>query len=167
MVQHFRCKQTGDLQIPRAPCYGETTRTPHACTSMLPFVCILHRHVLGLRLCAEVIALCCAVLCSRYCYEAAVDTRRQFTCQYRSRITNKRKKWGTETKKEVRTAKKESKEMFALRAQNVMYVSPTRCSPRGQLGRKRAARNGRKYSQLKHVLPSRHPSGFALGSCGF
>ena len=113
MVQHFRCKQTGDLQIPRAPCYGETTRTPHACTSMLPFVCILHRHVLGLRLCAEVIALCCAVLCSRYCYEAAVDTRRQFTCQYRSRITNKRKKWGTETKKEVRTAKKESKEIQA------------------------------------------------------
>ena len=64
--------QTGDLQMPRAPCSRKTTRTPHACTYILGvlilictlvgtyFVCCF---VQGSPRCAM---LCCAVLCSRF-----------------------------------------------------------------------------------------------------
>ena len=64
--------QAGDLQMPRAPCSRKTTRTPHACTYIpgTSFDMYCDRQVLGLLLCAGVIALFCA-------RGTAVDTERQ------------------------------------------------------------------------------------------
>ena len=63
--------------------------------------------------------------------------------------------------------KKAKREMFALRAQNVLYVSPTVDVPERTARTKASTRNGRNYFRLKHVPPSRNPSGLALGLCGF
>ena len=50
--------------MPRAPCSRKTARTPHACTYK-NYSCDTYpdRPVLGLLLCTEAIAWCCAVLC--------------------------------------------------------------------------------------------------------
>ena len=129
--------------MPRAPCSRNTTRTPHACTCTLLLICTLIGTYLVYCF-VGVIALCCAVLCSRYCCGYSTTT---YSYIY---TTKKRKKQGEKAKK--RTPREQRKQELQEGSPPNNFVVGKHGLRRAEVGGaclpKRARSKGRSRRQL-------------------